>query len=267
MEHIKIGQLARRTRISVRTLHHYEEIGLLCASGRDAAGRRVYALADLDRLDQIVVLKELGLSLPDIGRCLDDRETLRRLLGGQAQALESSIREQQKKHLQVTSLLERLERLENVPVVSLLRSAPLLKPEWMDEVKEAMRKRVAEVGQEAWQAARKENRELVIEAGDAMRRGWPPDHPDVMALAKRVRQVRLVLTGGDPQFAATLRRMNDEGFARYGEEGGSTDPAVIAYLEQALNASERAGSTSSSSTARLRVGCHSPVTAGGGHET
>jgi hypothetical protein len=59
-----------------------------------------------------------------------------------------------------------------------------------------------------------------------------------MALARRLYEVRLVLTGGDESYAAKLRRMNDEGFARYGHEGCYTDPAVIAYVEEAFRASE-----------------------------
>ena len=128
MEQIKIGQLARRTNISVRTLHHYEEIGLLRASGRDASKHRVYTRSDLDRLDQIVVLKELGLSLPEIRACLEARHNLRRVLDEQAAALERRIQEQQRTHRQVTSLLERLDRLDNVPVESLLRSVAVLRP-------------------------------------------------------------------------------------------------------------------------------------------
>jgi len=52
-------------------------------------------------------------------------------------------------------------------------------------------------------------------------------------MTKQSRELRLLLTGGDPQLTAGLRRYNDEGFARSGPEGGFTDPALIAYLEEA----------------------------------
>jgi len=71
------------------------------------------------------------------------------------------------------------------------------------------------------------------EVREAFRRGDPPDHPDVLRLAHQSRELRLLITGGDPQLTAGLRRYNDAGFARSRPEGGFTGPALISYLEQA----------------------------------
>jgi MerR HTH family regulatory protein len=68
----KVGELAGRTGLSVRALHHYEEIGLLVPSGRTRAGHRLYAEAEVLRLQQIVSLRALGFSLAEIRGCLDD---------------------------------------------------------------------------------------------------------------------------------------------------------------------------------------------------
>jgi len=62
-------------RVSVRTLHHYDEIGLLTPA-RNAAGHRRYTAADVARLTQVVTLRSLGLSLGDVQRCLDGGEAL-----------------------------------------------------------------------------------------------------------------------------------------------------------------------------------------------
>jgi MerR family transcriptional regulator, thiopeptide resistance regulator len=67
-----IGALAKATGLTVRTLHHYEEIGLLVASERTAAGHRRYVDADVARLYRICLLRRLGLPLAEIGRALDD---------------------------------------------------------------------------------------------------------------------------------------------------------------------------------------------------
>lgn len=69
---LRVGELADRTGLTVRTLHHYEAIGLLVASGRSDAGHRRYGAADVDRLYRICLLRDLGLGLPDIARALDD---------------------------------------------------------------------------------------------------------------------------------------------------------------------------------------------------
>ena len=67
-----VQQLAHLARVSVRTLHHYDHIGLLKPSARTAAGYRLYGEADLLRLQQILFFKELGFPLADIQAILDD---------------------------------------------------------------------------------------------------------------------------------------------------------------------------------------------------
>lgn len=68
----RVGELAAAAGLTVRTLHHYEEIGLLVASARTEAGHRVYSGADVERLYRICLLRRLGLPLNEIGRALDD---------------------------------------------------------------------------------------------------------------------------------------------------------------------------------------------------
>lgn len=61
-----VGELAALANVSVRTLHHYDGIGLLMPSARTDAGYRLYGGEDLERLQQVLFFKELGFSLPDI---------------------------------------------------------------------------------------------------------------------------------------------------------------------------------------------------------
>jgi len=68
----RVGELASATGLTVRTLHYYEEIGLLVASGRTEAGHRLYSGDDVERLYRISLLRRLGLPLSEIGRALDD---------------------------------------------------------------------------------------------------------------------------------------------------------------------------------------------------
>lgn len=68
----QVKDVARLTRVSVRTLHHYDAIGLLVPSGRTAAGYRLYTDTDLLRLQQILIGRELGLPLEEIRQSLDD---------------------------------------------------------------------------------------------------------------------------------------------------------------------------------------------------
>jgi DNA-binding transcriptional MerR regulator len=61
-----VGEAARLSKVSVRTLHHYDEIGLLAPSARSDSGYRLYEDADLARLHQIMLFRELGFSLDEI---------------------------------------------------------------------------------------------------------------------------------------------------------------------------------------------------------
>src|SRR4051812_17592715 len=61
--------------VSVRTLHHYDRIGLLRPSGRTPAGYRLYGEADLLRLHDVLAYRELGFSLEQVASILDDPQT------------------------------------------------------------------------------------------------------------------------------------------------------------------------------------------------
>lgn len=67
----RVGEFAGLTKVSVRTLHHYDRIGLLRPSGYSEGGHRLYSEHDLLRLHQILTLRYLGFALREIGELLD----------------------------------------------------------------------------------------------------------------------------------------------------------------------------------------------------
>src|SRR3954470_23781167 len=69
---MNVGEVAALAGVTVRTLHHYDRIGLLSPSGRTAADYRLYAPADLDRLHQVLLYRELGFPLEEVATLLDD---------------------------------------------------------------------------------------------------------------------------------------------------------------------------------------------------
>jgi MerR family transcriptional regulator, thiopeptide resistance regulator len=89
----QVKEVASLSGLSIRALHHYDAIGLLVPSFRTAAGYRLYDADDLLRLQQIMIGRELGLSLEDIRRSLDDPSfDRRRALLEQRAALERRAR-------------------------------------------------------------------------------------------------------------------------------------------------------------------------------
>ncbi len=69
---LTVGQVAEQLGVTVRTLHHYDEIGLLVPSERSSAGYRLYTHPDIVRLQHVVVYRRLGFALEEIALLLDD---------------------------------------------------------------------------------------------------------------------------------------------------------------------------------------------------
>jgi DNA-binding transcriptional MerR regulator len=93
-----VGQVAGFAGVTVRTLHHYDEIGLLVPSERTRAGHRRYGDADLDRLQQILFYRELGFPLEEVAALFDDPDADPRV----------HLRRQ---HELLTARIERLQRM------------------------------------------------------------------------------------------------------------------------------------------------------------
>jgi DNA-binding transcriptional MerR regulator len=96
---LKIGEFAWLAQVTVETLRHYDRLGLLKPVHLDQfTGYRYYALDQLPRLNRILALKDLGLSLEDIARMLDQQvrpDKIRSILTGQQAELEQEVQEAQ----------------------------------------------------------------------------------------------------------------------------------------------------------------------------
>jgi len=108
---LTVSRAARLAGVSVRTLHHYDEIGLLRPSARNASGYRFYGQSDLQRLQQILFFKELGFPLEEIQRLLADPGfDLRAALQMQRQILREKSARMQQLLVAVDRALEALDR-------------------------------------------------------------------------------------------------------------------------------------------------------------
>jgi len=90
----KVGELAKRAGITVRTLHHYEAMGLLLPSARTAAGYRLYNRQDITRLHHIQALSRMGMSLNEVRDCLERQAlSLQEILDSQISMLDGQLAE------------------------------------------------------------------------------------------------------------------------------------------------------------------------------
>lgn len=178
---LKVGELARHTGLTVRTLHHYDAIGLLAPSARSEAGYRLYNATDIARLHAIQALRLLGLPLAEIGAVLGaENDALPDILRRQMASLDQQI-------AQATSLRERLGLLEQ-------RLAEGTQPDMKDWL--ATLEQMTTYGRyfspaeirslmANWKTVADQWPPLVAEVAALMARGVPADAPEVQPLAAR----------------------------------------------------------------------------------
>ena len=117
----KIGELAHATGLTVRTLHHYDELGLMIPSSRSEAGHRLYSEADVRRLYRVLVLRRLGFPLQDIAGYLErDGFSLRDALKRQLEELERHLRVQEDLREKLVRIVGAVEAAQEPSVEQLI---------------------------------------------------------------------------------------------------------------------------------------------------
>jgi DNA-binding transcriptional MerR regulator len=230
----KVGQLAKRTGISVRTLHHYDQIGLLTPTHRTESGHRLYDRDDVVRLQQIVMLRQLGFALEEIGAALR-RASLPHLIDLHLGRLREQIERERR-------LMSRLERMsawlraeEEVSIDEFLKTIEemtMFEKYMTEEQLETLRKRGEQVGPQRIKEVEEAWPRLIEEVRVEMERGTDVNSPRVQELAQRWRGLIKEFSGGDAAIENSVATMyrNEPGAAeRFG-----FDMRVWDYIKAAL---------------------------------
>ena len=223
----KIGELARRTGLTVRTLHHYDEIGLLSPAERSDGGHRVYDEASVQRLYRIVSLRSLGFPLDAIAEALDsERFDPRAAVEDHLRRLEAQIAQEQRLVTKLRTLTDRLGADDFLTTIEeLTMRERYYTPEQLDQLEQRRR----ELGDDAIRDVEREWAEIFATLRAEMDKGTDPADPRLRPIGERSRELLLMFTGGDPGIEGSLKR-------RYETEGpekasrGMADPAVFEYL-------------------------------------
>lgn len=192
-----VSEVARISGVTVRALHHYDEIGLLVPKARSEAGYRVYDEDDLLRLQQIMLGRELGLALEDIRRSLDDPGfDHRRTLVAQRRALEARARRADEMLRAVDAAIALLDERQG-GTMDVKRIFDGFDPaQYEAEVQErwgdtdAYResaKRTKRYGPNEWRQIRDERAAIYADAVAALQAGVAADAPAAMDVAERDR--------------------------------------------------------------------------------
>ena len=236
----KIGELAKATGLTVRTLHHYDEIGLLVPE-RSPAGHRVYTDRDVRRLYQILALRRLGFPLEEVATCLgpagsDLRPAMRRHLERLEQQLDLQERLRQRL-LRALDTLERTGEPSTDQFLEILEVMTKMERYYTPEQLAQLEQRRRELGDEAIRRAEQEWSELINAVEVERARGTDPASPRMQELARRWQDLIEQFTGGDPGIRRSLQRM-------YEQEGveaasrGMVSAELAAYVQQAIAAGQ-----------------------------
>jgi DNA-binding transcriptional MerR regulator len=236
----KVGDLARRTGLSVRTLHFYEEIGLLRASARSEAGHRLYTSGDIARLQRIVSLRTLGLTLEEIGDLIDGRAreevSAQAILRRHATHLRAQIQSAQALATRLEHLAERLDAEGAVDVEDLLHAIEetiMYESYYTPEQLAELEKRRQELGREGMERVQKEWADVIADARAAFLANKPIDDPEVVAIARRWKALIDAFTGGNPGIHQGMTRLWRENTDALAHKSGF-DPELARFMGKAV---------------------------------
>ena len=226
----KVGELAQATGLTVRTLHHYDQIGLLTPSARNRGGHRVYREADVVALYRIIALRGLGLRLDQIknfGASLPDS---RDVLVEQLRQVDRQLTVGRQLRETLVSALARIDDGEKIDVLPLIKettfSEQALREQLSSEEIARLSARTAELGVIGQHALGVEWPQLYAKAQVELEAGTPADAPQVRAIVDRMDELSALFNQGSPTPHRGIRQL-------WVQRGGSAYAELVEYLDRA----------------------------------
>ncbi|KAA2264918.1 MerR family transcriptional regulator [Solihabitans fulvus] len=245
-----IGELARASGVTVRTLHHYDRIGLVSPGERTAAGHRRYVEADVRRLYRVRALSGLGLSLGEVAAVLrraatEDLDSLRDLLTAQLADLARQADRIEESTRRVRGLLDRLAGSvmpEPEQFLATLEPLPIDVNRYLSDAQQAaLADRAAHLGADAIEAFKAEWVELFTLLRQHLLDGTPVEDPAVGALVSRWQEIANAFHTGDQHLAGAITALWQDNRTQLGREldrrigwsGPDGTADVVDYLTRA----------------------------------
>jgi DNA-binding transcriptional MerR regulator len=239
----KVGELAERTGLTVRTLHHYDAIGLLSPSGRTdsfhGSGHRLYTAADISRLQQVVSLKQLGFSLDQIREYLaradyDPRQVVRMHLA-QVRGQAAELKRLEEKLAALANALDVAEVVSADEFLSTIEEMAMIEKYYTPEQMEYLQTRREQVGEERIQQGPQRWADLQANVQSTMDAGVDPTDPKAQELARKWFALVNEFTGGDPGIFQSLKNMYQNEDRIHGMDVAAMRP-MMEYIGKAAAA-------------------------------
>ena len=214
--HHTVGHLARATGLTVRTLHHWDEIGLLRPAERSGSGHRRYSAGDVERLYRILALRRLGLSLEDVsGALAAEGPDLRAAVEGHLARVEAQLAAHRELRRRLVGILDAFDRVDGPStdqIVDAIEVMTMSERYYTPEQREQLADRAEALGDDRLRAYEREWAELIAAFERERVAGTDPTDPRLRPLAEKWRELIQAFTSGDMGIHDSLNRM-------YAEEG------------------------------------------------
>ncbi len=227
----RIGELARAAGVTVRALHHYDDLGLLVPSERTSAGHRLYSAADVQRLYRLLALRGIGLPLDEIGPLLDAENGVAETVRGHLARVEQQLGSLEELRLRLTRLLAALDGGEESTdqILDAMEAMTMFEKYYTPEQLQQLEQRRTDLGEDAIKAVEDEWKEIYAKLRELREAGVDPAAPEAQAVGDRAFELIQMFTGGDPGITDSLRRMYEqEDHSKLTR--GMGDPEDVAYM-------------------------------------
>lgn len=240
-----VGELAEATGLTVRTLHHWEQIGLLDPA-RTGGGHRSYTGAEVTRIYQIMALKQLGLTLEEIvalfaGEALHPETTLRRHLS----AVEHELRQRQVLADRLRRVLRGIESdgrpADVMLLIEVIETMTMFENKLSPQHRDWFAQRREQLGEAQWQAALAEWPALVAEMQSHMDSATDPADPAVQWTLSRWDELTERFLGDDEEIRAAAGKAWQQIWAEHPGQlrrsASVAPPELWDYVQRARNSS------------------------------
>jgi DNA-binding transcriptional MerR regulator len=239
---LRVGQVAEATGLTVRTLRHYDEIGLLVPSDRSAAGYRLYSDGDLERLYRILALRGMGFPLGEIATVMaregeDPRPAVRRHIERIDEQLRVA-RQLRDRLARILDLLDAGDEPSGDQFIDTIEVMTRMERYYTPEQLEQLERRAEALGDDGMRRAEADWAELIAAVEAERAAGTDPADARLDPLVERWTGLIEAFTGGDPGIRASLQRMYEtEGPERASR--GAVNAETMAYAQRAIAARQR----------------------------
>jgi MerR family transcriptional regulator, thiopeptide resistance regulator len=240
-----IQEFAELAGVTVRALHHYDRLGLLKPAARTASKYRLYADNDLVRLEQIVVLKFLGMPLKEIGLLLKKEsalgDALRRqqhVLSEKRQQLDHAIRAIADAEASIAHSRDPDWKLfrKIIQEIEMQNNTEWSKQYYSEDAKKKIEERKALWNPEMQEQVTKDWNQLFADIEKSL--DEDPSSPRAQELAGRWKALLSGFTGGDPEIQKGLNKMyaDRDNWPAEQQERYSIRPEIWGFIQKAFNA-------------------------------